>query len=43
MVWYHDSRAAAVRARLCAFFGVESVCLSEVGETSGELLAGLTG
>ena len=43
VVWYHDSRAAEARARLGAFFGVESVCLSEVGAASGELLKGLGG
>ena len=43
VVWYHDGRAAEARARLGAFFGVGSVCLSEVGEASGELLKGLAG
>ena len=32
-----------VNGRLGAFFGVESVCLSEVGAASGELLKGLGG
>lgn len=41
VVWYHDSRAAEARACLGAFFGVQSVCFSEVGEASGELLEGL--
>lgn len=44
-VWYHDQRAVEARVRLCAFFGVEEVCLSNlcsVADDSGySLLRGL--
>lgn len=43
VVWYHDDRAAEARSRLCAFFGVESVCFSEAGGVPGGLLEGLAG
>lgn len=45
VVWFHDARAAEARVRLCAFFGVESVCLSDISNLSGDpdvsLLPGL--
>jgi len=30
VAWFHDARAAAARVQLCAFFGVESVCLDDI-------------
>ena len=30
VLWYHNAAAAAARRQLCAFFGVESVCLSDL-------------
>ncbi|MDY3281239.1 S-layer homology domain-containing protein [Dysosmobacter sp.] len=41
VVWYHTGRAAEARTRLGAFFGVDSVCLSGIGDASEELLEGL--
>ena len=45
VLWYHNAEAAAARRQLCAFFGVKSICLSDLtslgnyGENS--LLRGL--
>lgn len=45
VAWFHDARAAEARVRLCAFFGVESVCLSDMASLSADpdasLLPGL--
>jgi len=45
VAWFHDARSAAARVRLCAFFGVESVCLSDISCLSDDpelsLLPGL--
>ncbi len=41
VVWYLDGAAAAERARMAAFFGVDQVCLSDASSVSPELLAGL--
>jgi len=41
VVWFHDARSAAARVRLCAFFGVESVCLSDITSLSGDPEASL--
>lgn len=30
VVWYQDAQAAAARARMCAFFGVGNICLSDL-------------
>ncbi|MDO4315267.1 MAG: S-layer homology domain-containing protein [Oscillospiraceae bacterium] len=40
-VWYLDRQAAAERTQMARFFGVDQVCLSDLGDASAELLAGL--
>ena len=34
VVWFHDEQAVAARVRLCAFFGVDSVCLSNLSSVA---------
>jgi len=41
VVWYLNQAAAAERARLASFFGVDRVCLSDVAAASEEFLNGL--
>jgi hypothetical protein len=47
VVWYNDGNAAAARVRLCAFFGVGSICLSDLSSVAdyggGSVLDGLRG
>ena len=40
-VWYLDRQAAEARRQMCAFFGVDQICLSNVDAVSGEVLEGL--
>jgi hypothetical protein len=45
VVWFHDRRAVAARTRLCAFFDVGGVCLSDLSSVADyqgySILAGL--
>lgn len=41
VVWYLEEAAAAERARMAAFFGVNQVCLSDLTSVSPSLMAGL--
>ena len=41
VVWYLDRQAAAERRKLLSCFGVDQVCLSDLGDVSAEVLAGL--
>ena len=41
VVWYLNQEAAAERARMAGFFGVDQVCLSDLSSVSEELLKGL--
>lgn len=34
VVWYQDETAAGARVQLCAFFGVDSVCLSDLSSAA---------
>ncbi len=40
-VWYLDGRGARERARMCGFFGVNQICLSDLDSVSTDLLSGL--
>lgn len=40
-VWYLDRQAVEARRQMCAFFGVDQICLSNVDAASGEMLEGL--
>ena len=42
VVWFLEEEAAAERARMAAFFGVNQVCLSDLTSVSAPLLAGLS-
>lgn len=41
VVWYLDRQAVAERRKLLSCFGVDQVCLSDLGDVSVEMLAGL--
>lgn len=41
VAWYLDQRAAAERAQMIRFFGVDQICLTDLRNVSAELLLGL--
>ena len=40
-VWYLDRQAAEARRQMCAFFGVDQICLSDMDAMSADVLEGL--
>ena len=40
-VWYLDRQAAEARRQMCAFFGVDQICLSDMDAMSVDVLEGL--
>ena len=34
VIWYHNNQAVSARVRLCAFFGADSVCLSNLASVA---------